>query len=167
MTQTRDESRARATPPTWLMGVVVVAALISLAAAVAAAWLYFTTDVSAAAEPPAPAAAPAEPIRLDPQRAKVAATAARAQAVLARVEAHRAKTGAYPDLASDEAGYAPLDVFLGEAAPLATDAWGHALRFAVAGRAVVSAGADGRFGTEDDISATLAGAAKEEGRNAP
>ena len=81
------------------------------------------------------------------------------QAVLARVEAYRAEHGAYPDLPADAAGYATLDVFLGENADLAVDAWGNALRFAVADKAVVSAGADGRFGTADDISASLAGAA--------
>lgn len=150
-------------PPLWLMGVVIVAAVVSLFAACAAAWLYFTTEVpepalprsEAVQEPPAGAAGQ---IRVAPTQAQVAKTVGLAQAVLARVEAYRAERGAYPDLPADAEGYAPLDVFLGENAALAVDAWGNALRFAVADKAVVSAGADGRFGTEDDISASLAGA---------
>lgn len=148
-------------PPLWLMVVVIVAAVVSLVVACAAAWLYFTTEVPAS-EPPhieagQPSAQP-EPIRIEPTQAQVAKTSGVVQAVLARVEAYRAERGAYPDLPSDAEGYAPLDVFLGENAALAVDAWGNALRFAVADKAVVSAGADGRFGTEDDISASLAGA---------
>ena len=150
-------------PPLWLMGVVIVAAVVSLFAACAAAWLYFTTEIPdsepphIAAEQVQPPEKP-EPIQVAPTQAQVAKTVGLLQAVLARVEAYRAEHGAYPDLPSDAEGYAPLDVFLGENAALAVDAWGNALRFAVADKAVVSAGADGRFGTEDDISASLAGA---------
>ena len=151
-------------PPLWLMGVVIVAAVVSLFAACAAAWLYFTTEVPEA-EPPQvnvhqgePAEAP-EPIRVAPTQAQVAKTVGLVQAVLARVEAYRAEHGAYPDLPSDAAGYAALDVFLGDNAALAVDAWGNALRFAVADKAVVSAGADGRFGTKDDILASRTGVA--------
>ena len=151
-------------PPLWLMGVVIVAAVVSLFAACAAAWLYFTTEIPdsepphIAAEQVQPPEKP-EPIQVAPTQAQVAKTVGLLQAVLARVEAYRVEHGAYPDLPSDAAGYATLDVFLGENAALAVDAWGNALRFAVAGKAVVSAGADGRFGTADDISASLAGAA--------